>query len=223
MFFVARVAKMTMLGFLLSLTGLAAPIVGVTAITDLGDYPGYPVIQTVADGSNLSSFSAGAVTTEALGGWFSDGLGPVGTVTFDLGAQFAVNSFAFWNAGPFGLFGVQTATMEYSSDGGATFNPFTGGAFGVGGLAAFAPAPMLASTGNVAQIFNFNPFVANVIRMNTLTTYNGDSNSPGFQAIIFDGEQVPEIDPKSVGAPLMLSMGLLALSLGRRRKASSSL
>src|SRR5258708_5321753 len=76
---------------------LADRISTVTASTTMGSGFGTD-IQNNVNGTGLSSLSLTATHAGTIpsNSWVSSGT-LTGTVTFDLGATFAVNSFSFWN------------------------------------------------------------------------------------------------------------------------------
>lgn len=172
---------------ILSTTHLtAAPIVGVTATTDMGnDDPTAKLVKTT-DGSGLSSYSLTATHdgTTPFNSWISTS-SLTGTITFDLGSTVFIDSFSFWNQngggpGP-GITGIRDVTVLTSLDG-TLFTPLPGGP------SIFA---QVTGTSNLPpEIFTFPPVLARDVRFAVTSNY-GNTFTTGFAEVMFDST-VPE-------------------------------
>jgi hypothetical protein len=138
-------------------------------------------IQNTVNGVGLSSLSLTATHAPSAppNSWVSAGA-LTGTVTFDLGGTFAVDSFSFWNQngggpGANGSTGIRGVTVSTSTDG-ITFTPLTGGPTSFAQVAVNANAP--------PQIFNFTPVSARFFRFTILSNY-GDPAQTGFAEVGF--------------------------------------
>jgi hypothetical protein len=159
---------------------LATRIPSVTASTNMGSGFGTNIQNTV-NGVGLSSLSLTAThaPTNPANSWVSTGT-LTGTVTFNLGGTFVVDSFSFWNQngggpGANGITGIQGVTVSTSTDG-ITFTPLTGGPTSFAQVAVNATVP--------PQIFNFTPVSARFFRFTILSNY-GDPAQTGFAEVGF--------------------------------------
>ena len=138
-------------------------------------------IQNTVNGVGLSSLSLTATHAPSvpINSWVSAGA-LTGTVTFDLGGTFVVDSFSFWNQngggpGANGITGIQGVAVSTSTDG-ITFTPLTGGPTSFAQVAVNASVP--------PQIFNFTPVSARFFRFTILSNY-GDPAQTGFAEVGF--------------------------------------
>lgn len=227
-----KAAVITVVLFLSTSLAQAAPIVGVTGTSNTGDFSGFSTLQETLDFSNISGSQLTDVTTNGFG-WFSDGSapGPTGYPvinTYSLNALYQIGALGFWNAatptnpmGPLGnnAFGFQDVIIESSVDG-TNFSPLVGAAFTLAGLHTFSIAP--DTSGNSAEILNFNPVSATFVRFTVLTDYN-NAGFPGYQALVFDGlflANVPELSPNGAGLAFAV-LGLLSLAATRGKRLRS--
>jgi len=199
--------------FLLTFTPtvLADRITTVTATTNMGSGFGTNLHNTV-NGAGLSilSLTATHAGTTPSNSWVSQ-LILSGEITFNLGGQFSVDSFSFWNHNSGnGSTGIQNVQVLFSTNGvDFTLLP--------GGPSVFAQA----IGGNLPpQIFSFTAVNATHFRFIVLSNY-GDIFHSGFAEVGFNGvthgdHAIPE--PTTM---LLFGTGLagIAAKMRRRRQA----
>ena len=139
-------------------------------------------IQNTVNGAGLvtSSLTSNHAPSIPSNSWVSAGV-TTGTVTFNLGGTFSVNSFSFWNQngggpGANGSTGIRGVTVSTSTDG-TTFTTLPGGPTQFAQVAANASVP--------PEIFNFAPVSARFFRF-TITSNYGDVQT-GFAEVGFSG------------------------------------
>lgn len=182
---------------------LADRIPTVTASTNMGS--GFSTdIQNTVNGAGLSSLSLTATHagTSPFNSWVSSGT-LTGTVTFDFGATFLVDSFSFWNqngGGPGlnGTTGIQGVAVSTSTDG-ITFTPLSGGPASFAQVTAVSAAP--------PEIFVFTPQLARFFRFTILSNY-GDFVETAFAEAGFDF-----VVPPAALVPTLSERGLLLLTI----------
>jgi len=183
-------------------------ILGVSASSDMGSGFGTDIQNTVNGvglPGGIPDLNAPHDGTAPDNSWVGDFM-TTGTVTFDLGGLFLVDSFSFWNQngggpGADGITGIRDVLVETSTDGSNFFAL-------VGGPTLFAQVP-----GDVAlppEIFNFAPNLATHFRLNIQSNW-GDPDQTGFAEMQFNN--VPE--PSSLALAAVVS--LLIASRRRRR------
>jgi hypothetical protein len=191
----------------------AAPIVGVTASTDVP--PGAASdISHIVDGSGLFDpvtglpiYATGAMHGRAAADstFVSGGAVPVtsGSITFDLGGLYALDGMAVWNFNGFNLTGVKDVIVLGSTDG-INFTTIAGAPtqFAIGANAAAEPA----------ELFSFSR-TASFVRLDVLSTYG--SFDFGLSEVMFTGSPVvPE--PSSL---VLVASGMVTLALSRKKAA----
>jgi len=203
--------------FLLTIpqTVLADRITGVTATTNMGSGFGTNLQNTVNGvGLSLLSLTATHAGTVPNNSWVSNVRVLTGQITFNLGGQFSVDSFSFWNQngggpGVAGSTGIRNVQVLFSTNG-VDFTPLTGGP------SAFAQVTGAAN--RPPQIFSFTAVNATHFRFNVLSNY-GDVQT-GFAEVVFNGSPV---GPGAIPEPatvLLLGTGLagVAAKVRKRRK-----
>lgn len=134
-------------------------------------------------------------------------------VTFDLGANFDLNSFKVWNYNETRLAAL---TGRGANSVNISVSASTGGAFTSLGNFTFTQATGSEST-DFGQIINLAAFAAadntRLIRFDILSNHGGDNSFAGLSEVRFDGVAVPESS----------ALGLLGVAFGglilRRRRA----
>jgi hypothetical protein len=173
-------------------------------------------INTVANGSGLSSLSLNATHASPLFGnaWASDSGITTGNITFNLNGLYSLAGFSLWNFNQPTLFswGINGVNIQTSTDG-TNFNT------AIGAPTQFAIAT--SSTQNPEQ-FSFAPVNASYVRFQVLSNY-GNSTQVGLSEVQFDGTaasvtSVPE--PVTIFGTLMGLGGGAALK--RRLKGVES-
>lgn len=199
--------------FLLTFTPtvLADRITFVTPTTNMGSGFGTNLQNTVNGvGLSILSLTATHASTSPSNSWVSE-LILTGQITFNLGGQFSVDSFSFWNhnSGD-GSTGIQNVQVLFSTNGvDFTLLP--------GGPSVFARA----IGGNLPpEIFSFTAVNATHFRFIVLSNY-GDIFHTGFAEVGFNGvtngvHAIPE--PITM---LLFGTGLagIAAKMRRRRQA----
>ncbi len=160
----------------------ATRIPSITVSTNMGSGFGTNIQNTV-NGVGLSSLSLTATHAATIppNSWVSATGQLTGTVTFNLGGIFTVDSFSFWNQngggpGANGSTGIQGVAVSTSTDG-ITFTPLSGGPTSFAQVTANANVP--------PQIFNFTPVSAGFFRFTILSNY-GDPAQTGFAEVGFN-------------------------------------
>jgi len=160
----------------------ATRIPSITVSTNMGSGFGTNIQNTV-NGVGLSSLSLTATHAATIppNSWVSATGQLTGTVTFNLGGIFTVDSFSFWNQngggpGANGSTGIQGVAVSTSTDG-ITFTPLSGGPTSFAQVTANANVP--------PQIFNFTPVSAGFFRFTIQSNY-GDSARTGFAEVGFN-------------------------------------
>lgn len=166
----------------------AALITGVTATTDMGTFPnGLYSLENLTNGSGLSSFSETATHDDQFPNmWISNTDITTGTLTFNLGDLYSVNSAFVWNYNDecCGLDrGVREMTVETSEDG-INFNNLLGSVI------------LSQGTGELifADALNLADVTTKYIRFNILSNY-GASDYTGLSEVQFEGELAPVPTP----------------------------
>ena len=200
--------------FLLTFTPtvLADRITTVTATTNMGSGFGTNVQNTVNGvGLSILSLTATHAGTIPSNSWVSSSNFFTGHITFDLGGQFSVDSFSFWNHNSGnGSTGIQNVQVLFSTNGvDFTLLP--------GGPTVFARA---IGVDLPPQIFSFTAVQATHFRFIVLSNY-GDIFHSGFAEVGFNGvtngvHAIPE--PTTM---LLFGTGLagIAAKMRRRRQA----
>lgn len=191
----------------------AAPIVGTTVSTNMGEF--FPLIHLV-DNSGLSSpydpnASHGVGTPANVWGSIGGGV-TTGQLTFTLPSLYDVSGVAIWNFNGFSNGGVRNFTLESSLDN-LTYTP-------IAGIPAFLNQGANLASEFAQQIVFSAPVTANFIRLNILSNY-GDTNGTGLSEVLFDGtlsapSAAPELHPGSAkGILLFVLFGLLTATRKR--------
>lgn len=204
--------------FLLTFTPtvLADRITTVTATTNMGSGFGTDLQNTVNGvGLSILSLTATHAGTIPSNSWVSSSNFFTGHITFNLGGQFSVDSFSFWNqnsGGPGldGSTGIQNVHVLFSTNGvDFTLLP--------GGPTVFARA---IGVDLPPEIFSFTAVNATHFRFIVLSNY-GDLDQTGFAEVGFNGvtngvHPIPE--PITM---LLFGTGLagIAAKMRRRRQA----
>jgi hypothetical protein len=199
----------------------AAPITGVTATSSAPTFPLYDPLPKTLDNTNLSGNTLSDVTTNALG-WFSDNALPI--LTYNLNGSYTMSRFGFWNASSsnppntttgVNQFGFQDVLIETSLDG-VLYTALTGSSFATPGEYTFLMAS--ESSGNPAEIVNFNPVTASFVRFTVNSTFNS-SDYANYIAIMFDADSVaPELNANAANLPLTVLACLWLISASRRQR-----
>jgi hypothetical protein len=170
----------------LAASGSNAPSIinPVSATTTMGSGFGTSLANTI-NGVGLSSFPSLMANHDATiptNSWASQAPATTGTITFNLGGNFLVNGFAFWNQngggpGANGTTGIRDVVILSSTDG-VTFTPIAG-----------APGTFAQATGNnvdpkAPETFSFAPVSAAFIRF-TVINNHGDPAQTGFGEVAF--------------------------------------
>ncbi len=204
--------------FLLTFTPtvLADRITTVTATTNMGSGFGTNVQNTVNGvGLSILSLTATHAGTVPSNSWVSSSNFFTGHITFNLGGQFSVDSFSFWNqnsGGPGldGSTGIQNVHVVFSTNGvDFTLLP--------GGPTVFARA---IGTNLPPQIFSFTAVNATHFRFNVLSNY-GDIFNTGFAEVGFNGSPVSSAPIPEPTTMLLLGTSLAAIAdkVSRKRQA----
>jgi len=191
----------------------AARIDFVTATTNMGSGFGTLLANTV-NGVGLNALTLTALhgPTIPSNSWVSSSGVLTGQVTFDLGQEYSVSGFSFWNQnaggpGAMGSTGIQLVNVLFSTDG---LN------FLLLGPAVFARVTVPGPIG--PQMFSFAAITATHLRFGILSNY-GDAFQTGFAEVGFDGVPVgpPIPEPTTVS---LIGGGLAYLVARRRRRAA---
>ncbi|MBK6511097.1 MAG: PEP-CTERM sorting domain-containing protein [Haliea sp.] len=182
----------------------AMPITGVTVTTSYSSpSPFGSVIESIVDGSGLSSYTTGAIheVPSSSNSWATAGF-PGGFFTFDLGDVYNVDGMAVWN---FTSIGFNAVTIRSSIDFGS-FSSIPGAptnfAIGVAG-----PAP--------AEIFNFTT-TARYISIKVTSIHGSTLPALGLSEVMFTGTKPSEAPVPATLA--LLGVGLSGLAWSRRKK-----
>lgn len=193
-----------------ALPGHTAPITGVTTIAS---YPFQVQVGTLpsqlTDGSGLSSYSLDAIhdVGTPTNGWayleFFDR--PLdGTLTFDLGASYALDAMAVWNWTAYGPFAVQNLTVQFSLDG-LRYADAAGTPDVLDATAEGQP--------NLAQLFSLDT-TARYVRFHLTSSYGGDGF--GLSEVMFSGTAATQAVPEP-STLLLAALALAGLGANRRR------
>lgn len=191
-------------------TANAALITGVTATTNMGSGFGTDIVNTV-NGIGLSSLDLTATHAGTLpnNSWVSSGT-TTGSIFFDFGQSFLVDSFSFWNQngggpGASGSTGINSLNILYSVDGISFSSLFAGSSI----------FSQVTGTNASPEIISFSVVNARYFRFDVLSNH-GDINQTGFAEIAFnDTTSVPE--PASIA---LLGLGLAGIGFSRKKKAA---
>ena len=181
-------------------------ILGVTASTDMGSGFGTNIQNTVNGVGlpggipDLNGLHEGTFPSNS---WVGDAT-ITGTVTFDLGGLFLVDTFSFWNQngggpGAAGSTGIRDVLVETSIDG-LNFAALAGGP------TMFAQVP--GDDALPPEIFNFARVAATHFRLTIMSNW-GDGAQTGFGEMHFNN--VP-------GPSVLALVGIGALMGSRRRR-----
>lgn len=192
-------------------TANATYITGVTATTNMSSGFGTNIANTV-NGAGLSSLDLTATHAGTIpsNSWVSSGT-TTGSIFFDLGLSFSVDSFSFWNQngggpGSLGSTGIDSLNIFYSADG-ATFTSL------FGGVSTFAQVP--GSVSLSPEIFSFSAVDARYIRFDVLSNH-GDISQTGFAEIAFNAT-TSVTEPSTIA---LLGLGLAGIGFSRKKKAA---
>jgi hypothetical protein len=191
-------------------TANAALITGVTATTDMGSGFDTNIANTV-NGAGLSSLDLTATHagSSPSNSWVSSQV-TTGSIIFDFGQSFLVDSFSFWNQngegpGSLGSTGINSLNILYSADGISFASLF-------GNLSTFALVPDNLNLS--PEIFSFSAVDARYFRFDVLSNY-GDTGQTGFAEIAFNGTTTVPVP----AAVWLFGSGLLGLiGIARRKK-----
>jgi hypothetical protein len=191
----------------------AALITGVTATTDMGTFNnGLYSLENLTNGSGLSSLSETATHNDDFSNmWISNTDTTTGTVTFNLGNLYSVNSAFVWNynADCCGLDrGVREMTIE-TSENGITFNSLLGSVI----LSQGTGEPISS------DVFNLGNVITRYVRFNILSNY-GAPDYTGLSEVQFEGElaSIPTPVPEPETGISLLGLGAVALASLLRKK-----
>jgi hypothetical protein len=191
----------------------AALISGVTATTDMGTFNnGLYSLENLTNGSGLSFLSETATHNDDFSNmWISNTDTTTGTLTFNLGNLYSVNSAFVWNynADCCGLDrGVREMSVETSEDG-ITFNTLLGSVI----LSQGTGEPISSDALNLADVST------RYIRFNILSNY-GAPDYTGLSEVQFEGElaSAPTPVPEPGTGIGLLGLGAVALTGLIRKK-----
>ena len=186
----------------------AMPITGVTATTSYDSpSPFGSVIESIVDGSGLSSYTTGAIHEAASpsNAWASTGF-PGGFFNFDLGDVYNVDGMAVWNFNGGTSIGFNAVTIRSSIDF-DIFSPIPGTpanfAIGVAGP-------------ELAEIFSFTT-TARYISITVTSIHGSTLPALGLSEVMFTGMKPTEAPVPAT--PALLGVGLAGLRWSRRKKA----
>jgi hypothetical protein len=182
----------------------AMPITGVTVRTSYSSpSPFGSVIESIVDGSGLSSYTTGAIheVSSSSNSWATAGF-PGGFFAFDLGDVYNVDGMAVWN---FSSIGFNAVTIRSSIDLGS-FSSIPGAPtnFAIGGT-----GPTLA------EIFKFTT-TARYISITVTSIHGSTLPALGLNEVMFTGTKPTEAPVPATLA--LISVGLLGLGWSRRKK-----
>lgn len=191
----------------LSTIASAMPITGVSVTTTF-ESPGAfgTVIESVVDGSGLSSYTTGAMHELAFlsNSWAAIGFSS-GSIRFDLGDVFDVDGMAVWNFNAPSSIGINDITITSSVDG-VSLTPIPG-------------APMNFAIGVVgselAEVFSFTA-TARYIRFDVTSNHQGPGPAIGLNEVIFTGSRI--VDAPVPATIVLFGLGLAGLVWSRHRK-----
>ncbi len=202
---------------LASVTARAAPILGVTATTDMGTVSG--TIAGISNQSGLSTpVSANSSHAAPNGPNVWAGRQVSGDIYFQLPSTQLVDGFTVWNFNGANRDSVQDLTVESSLTGAADSYVAVPGSPSV-----FAEGVFNAS--EYGQTFTFPvPVTAQFFDFAVSSNYGGQVT--GLSEVLFDSApsgtpDAPELDVSSPGLALAISLGCLALLFDRRSSSSS--
>lgn len=185
----------------------AMPITGVIATTSYDSPTAFgSVIESIVDGSGLSSYTTGA-THEAASpsnSWASLGF-PGGFISFDLGDVYDVDGMAVWNFNGSPSIGINAVTIRSSIDLGS-FSAIPGAptnfAIGVGGP-------------ELAEVFSFTT-KARYISITVRSIHGSTLPALGLSEVMFTGTKPTEAPVPATLA--LFGVGILGLGWSRRKK-----
>jgi hypothetical protein len=191
---------------------MGATIIPVSASTDMGNFFGTDLINTI-NGVGLAAFpslTADHAATSPNNSWV--GISESGQVTFNLGGLFSVGGFSIWNqndggppGGTGGVAGINRVDVLSSTDG-TNFSLITG-----------APtnfARVDSGDNSPPEMFTFSGVSATHIRLAIASNHGFPDSGSGFAEIAF-----VEAVPESGSTLAMLGLVTAGLVGVRRRRA----
>lgn len=187
-------------------------ITGVTASTGMGSFSGSNIQNTVNGvglPGNTPSLTGDHAVADSSNAWISSVGTTTGNINFDLGGEYSLQGFSFWNFNSFDPPGPGIKDVNiFTSLDNITYTLLSGAPTVFNRGVAFNLEP--------PQTFSFSPVLARYVRFQVLSNYGG--STIGFDEVqFFDSTSTPIPTPALV--PGLLGLGG---AIWRKRRAEAA-